>query len=97
MCICFLMFITIFIWKHRNKAYHDPIKQRNRVVEWYNKLKSYIERSEPRMINMFIRINQIDVNSCNTETIRQWIYNAKEVMKKVEKLPKNDIRRYFEC
>ena len=46
---------------------------------------------------MFIRSHQLKVNDCNTETIRRWIYNAKEVMKKVEKLPKNDIQRYFKC
>ena len=83
-------------WKYRNEEYHDPLKQRNRILEWYHKLKNYIERNESRMVNMFIRRHQIEVNNCNTETIKCWIYNAKEVMKKAEKIPKNDIRRYFE-
>ena len=84
-------------WKHRNEAYHDPIKQRNRMLEWYNKIKNYIERNEPRMVNLYIRKHEINVNECTTDTIRKWILNAKEVMKKAEKLKKNDIRRYFEC
>ena len=49
------------------------------------------------MVNIFIRRNQIEVKDCDTETIKRWIYNVKEVMKKAEKIPKNDIRRYFEC
>ena len=49
------------------------------------------------MVNMFVRRNQIEVNDCDTEVIKHWIYNNKEVMKKAEKIPKNDIRRYFEC
>ena len=40
---------------------------------------------------------KIRINDCSTKTIKRWIYNAKEVIKKAEKLPRNDIRRYFEC
>ena len=67
------------------------------MLEWYNKIKNYIERNEPRMVNLYIRKHEINVNECTTDTIRKWILNAKEVMKKAEKLKKNDIRRYFEC
>ena len=49
------------------------------------------------MVNLYIRKHEINVNECTTDTIRKWILNAKEVMKKAEKLKKNDIRRYFEC
>ena len=72
-------------WKQRNYEYHDQDKQRKRIIEWYHKLKSCIERNEPRMVNIFIIRNQIEVNDCDTEVIKCWIYNAKEVMKKAEK------------
>ena len=49
------------------------------------------------MVNTFIRKHPIKVDECSAETIKSWICNAKEVMKKSEKLEKNDIRRYFEC
>ena len=84
-------------WMHRNESYHNPETQRNRIIEWYNKLKSYIERDEPLIVKLFVRKNPINVEDSNTETIKRWIYNVKEIMKKAEKLPRNDIRRYFEC
>ena len=38
----------------------------------------------------------IGIQHNSTECIKIWIYNAKEIMKKVEKLPKGSMQRFFE-
>ena len=83
-------------WKHRNEEFHNEEKQRVRMINWYNNLKRKVEQDEPPQVKLFVRRNHIDVQRSSTETIKTWIYNVKEIMKKVEKLPKGDIRRYFE-
>ena len=32
-------------WKERNEAYHDERKQRQRITEWYKKVKNSVENS----------------------------------------------------
>jgi len=32
----------------------------------------------------------------STKAIIKWIYNVKKIMSKASKMPRNDIRRYFE-
>ena len=49
------------------------------------------------MVNIGMRKHQINTSECDADAIRRWILNAKEVMKKAEKLKKNEIRRNFEC
>ena len=65
--------------------------QRDRVIKWCNKLKNSIEREEPLQVKLTIRKNPIDSNRSNTETIKRWLYNAKEIIKKVEKTLRNNI------
>ena len=40
--------------------------------------------------------NRINLEQSSTETKRMWMHNVTEIMKKVKKLPRGDIRRYFE-
>ena len=84
-------------WNHRNEICHDEEKQRERLIKWYEKIKTQVERHEPAQVKLFVRRNKIDVMRCKNETIRMWIHNVNEVRKKVEKLPLTDIRRHFEC
>ena len=81
--------------KHQNKIYYDKKKQRKRAVEQQKNIKNHIEDYEPPQVKLFIQRNEINVEKSNTETIIQWIYNVKEMMKKVSKLPCNDIRRFL--
>ena len=83
-------------WKCRNEYLHDTDMQRQRIISWCKKLKEKVEKEEPPQVKLFATRNRINVEQNSTETIRMWIYNVKEIMKKVEKLPKGDIRRYFE-
>lgn len=84
-------------WNHRNEICHDEEKQRERLIKWYEKIKTQVEMHEPAQVKLFVRRNKIDVMRCKNETIRMWIHNVNEVRKKVEKLPLTDIRRHFEC
>lgn len=83
-------------WKHRNEVFHDETKQRHRAENWYKNLKEHVENKEPPQACIFVRRNELDLVRCKTETTFQWIYNVKEMIRNVEKMPKNDIRRYFE-
>ena len=54
------------------------------------------EENEPSQVKVFMRRSRIDIERCSTETIKMPIYNVKNLIKKVEKLPKGDIRRLME-
>jgi len=82
-------------WDHRNEEYHNETKQRRRILQWYQNIKSHVESNEPMQVKTFISRNKIQVERCKTEVILQWIYNVKKMIRKVENLPQNDIRRYF--
>ena len=47
-------------------------------------------------VKIFVQRNQLDTERVKTQAMQRWIYNVKEMVKKVEEKPKNDIRRYFE-
>ena len=80
-------------WKHRNKICKDRDKQMQRVIEWMMNIEKHVEDYE---VKLFVRRNGINVERCKTKTAIQWTCNAKEMMKKVSKVPKNDIWRFFE-
>ena len=48
-------------------------------------------------VKVFVLYSELDENHTKSHILQQYIYNVKEMHNKVEKLPKNDIRRYFEC
>ena len=58
-------------------------------------MKKQAEEKEPLQVKLFARRMALEIQRYRTETIIRWIYNVKEMIKKVEKLPQNDIRHYF--
>jgi len=83
-------------WEHRNEIFHNETKQRSRMINWYIEMKEEIESNDPQQVQLFVRRTALDLNRCNTDTIRTWIQNVIELRKKVKKLPKGDIRRFYE-
>ena len=83
-------------WKHRNEVFHNEKLQRVRMIKWYEKLKEEVEMNDPPQVKLFAQRTALDVERSNTETIKMWIQNVKELQRKVEKLPKGDIRRFCE-
>ena len=83
-------------WTCRNEWYYNEGKQRSRVIKWYEEVKRKVEENEPPQVKMFVRRNKINVQSCSIETIKKWIYNVTDLSKKVERLPKGNIRRFIE-
>ena len=69
--------------------------QRQHTIQWYEKTKRHVESNEPRQVQLFAAQTEIQINQSRTATILQWIHNVKLMIRKVEKLPHNDIRRYF--
>ena len=61
-------------------------------MKWKRNLERYVERNEPIQVKMFTRKLDINLETCETETIYNWIRNVKKIMNKVSNLPKNDIR-----
>ena len=54
-----------------------------------------VEEKEPLAVKMHARRNKIDVERSSVEGIKRWIYRIKDMIKKVEKIHVEDIRRYF--
>ena len=83
-------------WEHRHEEFHNETRQRSRMINWCIELKEEIELNDPQQVKLFVRRTALDLNRCNTDTIRIWTHNVKELRKKVKKLPKGDIRRFCE-
>ena len=49
----------------------------------YPQVKAYVQR------------NELNIDRTTLNNIVRWIYNVKEMVKKADKRPQNDIRRYF--
>ena len=61
------------------------------------KIKEACRRQRTTLSATIREKDKINIETCQTETIKSWIYNVKEVIQKVEKLPLNNVRRYCEC
>ena len=83
-------------WIDRNKKYHEEEFQRNRIIKWYQKVKESMINSPYPQVKAFVQRNQLDTERVKTQAMQRWIYNVKEMVKKAEEKPKNDIRRYCE-
>ena len=53
------------------------------------------KNSNSRQIRMCVEKNKLDVQRCNSDTIRRWIMDVKTIEKKVETTPANDIRGHI--
>jgi len=54
-----------------------------------------VKENEPLAVKTFARRHKIDTERSSVERVKSWIYSVKEMIKKVEKIPENDIRRFF--
>lgn len=90
-CVCYYN----ECWKDRNNVLHDENKQRERLKKWYEKEKQKAESSQYRQMNLYVQRCKIDTDRCSCETIKKWIVNLKEIERKVEKIPLDDIRRWM--
>ena len=71
--------------------------QNKRAKEGYKQVKKHIEENELMQVQTFTHRNKIDIERTKYEDIMQWMHNVKNLIKKVERLPTNDIRRHCEC
>jgi len=74
---------------------HDPIKQKERMMRWYENEKEEGSQSSSRQMRMYVDKCKLDVERSNSDTIKRWIMNKRTIEKKVERIPANDIRRYL--
>ena len=60
-------------WKHRNEEHNDSEKQQIRHVKWCEELSKHAEDKEPPQVKMFVKRNKINIEHCQTETIKKWV------------------------
>ena len=65
------------------------------MKEWYKKEKLRAENSDKNQVRLHMKIFKININQYKIDTIKRQIMNLKDIEKKIEKIPRNDIRRYF--
>ena len=51
--------------------------------------------NEPIKVRMFTQRTNRNISNSNLSEIKQWIYNMKEMSKRVEKFLQGDIRHFF--
>ena len=66
-------------------------------MDQYQKVKESMRNCKYPQVKAFIRKGDLDVNNMQIWVLQQQIYNVKEIYRKAEKRPKNDIQRYFKC
>ena len=69
--------------------------QRIRVKEQKKNIEKQVEQKEPLAVKMHVNRTKIDEERSSIDQIRRWICGVKEMIKKIEKIPANDIRTYF--
>ena len=69
--------------------------QRKRVIEWKDNIEKHVEEKEPMAVKTYVRRTRIDAARSSVDQVKRWIYGVKEMIKKVEKVPKSDIRKFF--
>ena len=82
-------------WIDRNKSFHDEEYQKERIMQWYQKVKESMRESPYPQVKAYVQRNDLNIDRTTLNNIVRWIYNVKEMVKKADKRPQNDIRRYF--
>ena len=54
-----------------------------------------MEEKELLAVKTFARRHNIDAERSSVEKVKNWMHSVKEMIRKVEKTPLNDIRRFF--
>ena len=83
-------------WIDRNKSYHEEEFQRERIMKWHQKAKEAMINSPCQQIKAFVQQNQLDTERVKNQTMQRQTCNAKEIAKKADEKPKNDMRRHYE-
>ena len=56
-------------------------------------IKKQVKENKPLQVKLLANRNKIDAARVRPQVMSQWICNAKKLIKKVEKTPRNSIRR----
>ena len=72
-------------WIDRNKACHNEIVQRERVMKWCQKVKEAMASSEYPQAKALARKSELDTSNAKTCVLQQWACNAKEMRRKAKR------------
>ena len=65
-------------------------------MKWYQKVKELIRNSPCPQVKAFAQRNELSVEQLKPHMVQRWIYNVKEIVKKVDERPKSNMRRHCE-
>ena len=75
--------------------YHNEEKQKERMKKWHMNELNRAENSKIKQTRGYAQKFKINEDRCSIETIKAWMSNLKKIKKRIEDVPKNDIRRCF--
>ena len=74
---------------------HDPDKYKLFVIEQYKNIKDMIMRENRNEIKRYVRIQDLNVETCDALYIRSQILGALKMRKITKEETVNNIRQYF--
>ena len=75
-------------------TWQRKMQRKHFMMAWKEKEK--VERSEHAPMRIFAKQSKINIEKSNEETTKRCAMNVKDIEKKVEKLPKNNMQSCFE-
>ena len=91
---CSVMFYSK-VWTHRNEIMNNDKKQREFVIDWYEKIVDEIEKANKPNMKRHVRLQKLDVEKCDTGYIKSWNKSTMKMSKEEKSEKSNDIRNYF--
>ena len=59
-------------------------------------MKSELQNGDLNGVKIYARNNYMSISRSSTKALIQQIYNIKKMISKATKIPRNDMKRYFE-
>ena len=82
-------------WVHRNEMLYNPVKYKEHLVKWHERIVELIESSNRPAMRQYLRVQKINTEKSTSSYIRQWNLLTMEMYKKTEEENLSDIRTYF--
>ena len=73
------------VWKNRNEVKHDPIKYKEFVRNWYNKVIEIVQNNNRPELSRYVWMQEINVDQYDTAYVVTWIKGVLEMKKKTKK------------
>ena len=82
-------------WRHRNEMKHKPEAYKEFVKLWYSNVREMIERDNRPEVLRYARMQELDLDRCDSAYIVMWIKTILKMRKKAKKVVLQDIRQFL--